>query len=214
MTEDTVDKLLFLALGWLLGLLGPVIVDAIKRKRENTQGQAAIHAELKDVSHKLALASQFIYMRKGTVDRNHLEWFKGHLEGYSSLEDMASLLESVKLQLSWTDKELEGYARRTSGQSGKGIALQKYAVPLLDSRVNALWSFSTTLQRHLLQIRTDIGLLNDIVERSRHFSNMTFSKLEGNNHALVLENIDQCNDLYFERAKRVVDQIQNLEVLL
>jgi hypothetical protein len=43
---------------------------------------------------------------------------------------------------------------------------------------------------------------------------MTFSKLEGNNYELVEENIHQCNDLYFERAKRVVDQIQILEALL
>jgi hypothetical protein len=213
MSEDVIEKLLFLSIGWLLGLLGPVIVDAIRRRRENALGRLAIHAELRDVSHKLALAAQYLYLRKGIADRGHLEWVKRHLEGYPSLSDTGSIMQSVRLQLSWSDDELQAYARTTSNQPGKGITLQKYAVPLLDSRVAALWSFSTTLQRHFLQIRTDIDLLNDIVDRSRHFSDKTFSKLEGNNYQLVIENIEQCNDLYFERSKRVVDQVHNLSTL-
>lgn len=213
MSEDTTEKLMFLALGWLLGLLGPVIVDAIKRRRENALGRTAIYAELRDLSHKLAMAVQYIYMRQGIVDRTHLEWVKRHLEGYPSLADTGSIMQSVRIQLSWTDAELQAYARTTSGQPGKGVTLQKYAVPLLDSKVAALWSFSTTLQRYLLQIRTDIDLLNDIVERSRHFSDMTFSKLEGNNYELIIQNIEQCNDLYFERAKRVVDQVHSVTTL-
>ena len=210
MTEDTAEKLLLLCLGWLLGLLGPVIVDAIKRRRENSLGQVAIHAELRDVSHKLALAAHFIYMRKGIADRQHLEWVKSHLEGYASLSDTNSILQSLRLQLAWTEDELTSYARTTKAQPGKGVTLQKYPVPLLDARVTALWSFQTNVQRHLLQIRTDIELLNDIVDRSRQYSDMTFSKHEGRNYDLLVENIEQCCDVYFDRAKRVVDEVKNL----
>jgi hypothetical protein len=46
MSGSTADKLAFLAFGWLLGLLGLIIVDSIKRRRENTLGRAAILTEL------------------------------------------------------------------------------------------------------------------------------------------------------------------------
>lgn len=211
--SDATEKLLFLTLGWLLGLLAPVIVDAIKRRRENALGRIAIHAELQEISHKLALAAQLIYMRKGIPDRSHLEWLKLHLEGHRSLYDSEAILPSVQLQLSWSDDQLQAFARTTKHVPGKGLTLQKYSVPLLDSKVAALWSFSTELQRHLLQIRADIELINDIVDRSRNLTDKTFSKLEGDNYRLIIENIEQCYDLYFERAKRVADQVRSLAAL-
>ena len=57
MSEDTIEKLLLLTLGWLLGMLGPVVTEAIKKRRENRQVKLALAAELREVSYKLALAN-------------------------------------------------------------------------------------------------------------------------------------------------------------
>lgn len=213
MDRDTLEKLLLLTLGWLLGLLGPVIVDAIKRRRENTLGRSAIYAELRDVAHKLTLAAHYIYMHKGKVDRPHLEWTKRHLEGYAGLVDMENLLKSIRLQLTWPDEQLTAYAQATAAAAGKSVVLQKYPVPLLDSRVSALWTFDTTIQRHLLDVRSRIELLNDIVDRSRKYSDMTFTKLENNNYDLVVQNVEQCYTLYAESAKQIADHVKELRLL-
>lgn len=71
-----VEKVLLIILGWLLGLLSPAIVVAIKTRRENQLGRVAIRSELRDVAHKIALAAHAIHMRNGTVNRAHLEWLK------------------------------------------------------------------------------------------------------------------------------------------
>lgn len=215
LTESaTIEKLQFVALGWLLGLLGPLIVDAIRRRRENALGQAAIYAELRDVAHKLAVAAHYIHMHMGTVDRPHLEWLKRHLEGHSGLVPLDNLLSSIHLQLSWPDEQLAAYVQATAAAGDKSVSLQKYPVPMLDSRVSAMWSFDTDVQRRLLDVRTRVELLNDIVDRSRKYTDMTFTKLEGENYRLVVENINQCNSLYAESAKRIAGQVQELKHLL
>jgi hypothetical protein len=84
MTDATTEKLAFLTLGWLLGLLGPVIVDSIKRKRENTLGRAAILSELTELAGILSVAAYGARMRLGTADRQFLEWLKSTLEQYAT----------------------------------------------------------------------------------------------------------------------------------
>jgi hypothetical protein len=55
--SDFLDKLVILFIGWLLGLLGPAIVDGIRRKRENKLGRTAILSELREVGSVLAIAT-------------------------------------------------------------------------------------------------------------------------------------------------------------
>jgi hypothetical protein len=90
---------------------------------------------------------------------------------------------------------------------GTSAMLQHYPVPLLDARVSALWTFDTEFQRRLLEIRRNVALLDDIVDRSRKYFDLTFTKLEGDNHQLVRANLNQCYELYADRATTVVEQI-------
>lgn len=94
-------------------------------------------------------------------------------------------------------------------KKGKGTVLQHYPVPLLDARVDAMMTFSTGFQRRLLQIRRNVALLDDLVDRARNYHDMTF-KVEGDNHGLVVGNQDQACSEYANRAKIIVDLIRSL----
>lgn len=212
MTDATIDKLAFLALGWLLGLLGPVIVDAIKRKRENTLGRVAILSELTELAGVLSIAAYAARTRLGTVDRQFLEWLKGTLEQYATTPKLQEFIPRLCTQLSWTDDQLSAVAQRISADDGKGTVLQYYPIPLLDARVSALWSFDTLFQRQLLEIRRNLAILDDVVDRSRKYFDMTFTKLEGKNHELVAENLTQTYELYAERAMIIVNLIKSLKI--
>jgi len=209
-SEDSVEKLTFLALGWLLGLVAPVIVDAIKRRRENKLGRLAMTSELRELGCMLSTAAYGARMRIGTADRRFLEWLKNDLEHHASTAELQAFLPNLSKQLSWTDDELKAVAAHMSAEDGKGTMLQKYLVPVLDTRVAALWSFETSFQRELLAIRQHLGLLDDIVDRSRKYFDMTFTKLEEDNYRLVTENLEQCYSLYAERAERIVTMIRKL----
>lgn len=212
MTDATIEKLAFLTLGWLLGLLGPVIVDAIKRKRENTLGRAAILSELTELAGILSIAAYGARMRLGTADRRFLEWLKSILEQYATTPKLQEFVPRLRTQLSWTDDQLRAVARHTSADNGKGTVLQYYPIPLLDARVSALWSFDTSFQRQLLEIRRNFAILDDVVDRSRKYFDMTFTKLEGNNHELVAGNLTQTYEVYAERAMIIVNLIKSLKI--
>lgn len=212
MSDATIDKLAFLTLGWLLGLLGPVIVDAIKRKRENALGRAAILSELTELAGVLSTAAYGARMRLGTVDRQFLEWLKSALEQCATTPKFQEFIPRLRAQLSWTDDQLRAVAQHMSADDGKGTVLQYYPIPLLDARVSALWSFDTSFQRQLLEIRRNFAILDDVVDRSRKYFDMTFTKIEGNNHELVAANLTQTYEVYAERAMIIVDLIKSLKI--
>lgn len=208
MTDETFEKLAYLALGWLLGLLGPIIVEANKRRRENKLGRDAILSELRELGCVLSIAAYGVRAKQGTADREFLEWLKSDLERNATSEQMQKFVARLCTQLSWSDAELQKAAIYMTSDQGKGTILQKYPVPLLDARVSALWSFDTSFQRSLLEVRQNLHFLDDLVDRSRKYHDLTFAKLDEENHRLIEGNIDDACTWYAERAQRVVDMIR------
>ena len=208
-SNDSIEKLAFLLLGWLLGLLAPVIVEKIKLTRENKMGRIAIASELRDLGCMLSLAAYGVRINQGKVDRKFLEWLKDDLEKYASSEEFQLFIPSLDKQLLSSDKDLKELGILYPEKS-KGTMLQHYPVPLLDARVSALWSFDTSFQRNLLSIRQSLALLDDLVDRSRKYFDLTFTKLEGDNYRIVSENLKESCFVYAERAQKTVNMIRKL----
>ena len=211
MTDETIEKFVILILGWLLGLLGPAVVDSIKRQRENARGRVAILSELGELAGVLAIAAYGVRMHLGTVDRKFLEWLKSTLELYATTKNLHEFISGLTTQLSLADEILLAVNQSNAADAGTGKMLQHYPVPLLDARVSALWSFDTSFQRQLLEIRRNVGILDDVVDRSRKYFDMTFTKLEGDNYRLVNENLTQTYELYAHRAILIVESIKALK---
>jgi len=208
--NEILEKIAILFLGWLLGLLAPVIVNSIRQKRENTLGRKAILSELNDVSGVLAVATYAVRSKQGTVDRAHLQWLKTTLEKGERDSSYTTWIDRIEIQLSWTDDNIAEYFQPLKLEDGKGILLQKYPVPLLDSRVSALWSFETSLQRQLLEIRQLMHRLDSIVDRTYKLHDLSFSNLDELNRAILNENIKDAAAFYAESTQHVVDKVTKL----
>ena len=206
-----VEKIAFLFLGWLLGLLAPVIVDAIKLRRANKLGREAIKTELASLKVKLALANHSIEEHQGAMSRKNLQWTIKQLSAASADTEALSISAALKNILESPDDQIKQYFLSMKPLAGKSLTLQKYGTPLLDARVSALWSFDTDSQRTLLEIRSALDINAEIVERARYFANLTFQKLENGNHALAVENVEGCYTQYAQQAKRIVTLIERFE---
>jgi hypothetical protein len=204
------EKLVILVVGWLLGLLGPAVVDAIRRKRENQLGRQALLSELRELGSTLALAAYGIRMDQGSVDRRFLEWLKLDLERFASSDEMQNHVPKLRSFLALADSDLVQLNARIAMPSQKATMLQHLSAPLLDSRVSALWSFETSFQRQQLEVKHHLSLLDDLVERSRKYFDLTFSQLDSDNRRLVRENLLQATDEYARRAELVVGKIRRL----
>jgi hypothetical protein len=65
-------ELPYLLLGWLLGLLSPRIIDAIKAKYARRELASAIHSEAEDLQYRVAITSFLLVQRYGVVSRDYL----------------------------------------------------------------------------------------------------------------------------------------------
>jgi hypothetical protein len=210
MTTDTLEKLLLIVLGWLLGMLGPAVTESIKKRRESQQVKVALAAELREVAYKLAISNYLVHVHFGTVNRSYLQWLRGAICSYSGPSQIETTLPSIDMQLGLPEEQLSELIHRQKAREGKNINTQKILVPLLDARVSSLWYLEGPVQVLLLDIRSSINLLNEIVDQSRYFSSLTFGALSEGNYELVVENLDGCHRQYAERAKRIVDKIAQL----
>jgi len=213
MSPDTIEKLLLLTFGWLLGILGPVVTEAIKKQRESGLVKLALAAELREVSYKLALSSYLINLHFGTVDRAYIQWLQGVTKNYKGPSLADSTQPSFEMLLSLSDAQLAALVQRQMPPKGTNIVVQKVVVPLLDSRVSSLWYLDGKVQILLLDIRSSINLLNEIVDQAQYYTGLTFSKLEGENYGLVVDNLEGCHRQYAERAKIIVVKIEELSGL-
>ena len=203
------QTILLLILGWLFGLLSPAIVDAIRLRRENVRGRAAIKAELDQLSEILVFAAFQARKAAGTMDRSFLEWLRSNLKQDNSAE-ACSLLVMVDSGLSATPDDLAQAVELMATPADKATILQHYPAPLLDARVAALWSFETDFQRQLLEIHKDLRLLADIVVQSCEFFRLSFTEMSSANYDLAAGNLRQSYRNYAERAKIIVDHIRRL----
>lgn len=211
MQDETLEKIAFLFLGWLLGLLAPVIVNAINRRREDDLGRKAIKVELTSLKVKLAIAYHTIAEHQGTMTRQSLQWIINHLSVASSDNEALAVSATLKKLLDASDDQLHQFFLSMKSKPGRSLTLQKYGTPLLDARVSALWSFDNDTQRTLLEIRSALDIASEIVDRARHFANLTFQNLENGNHALAVENVEDCYKQYAQQAKRIVSLIERFE---
>lgn len=202
------NELLALLLGWLLGLLSPLISDAIKHRRDVKQGRLAILSELDELAIVLTMAGYRSCQAAGLFNRENLEWVR---EIVGSSEDRhKAFVETIDEMLEYSDDQLAALAAYSEASDQTSPMLQCYPAPLLDSRVAALWTFETEFQRKLLAIRRNLNLLDETVVQLRQYFRMTFEAQSQGNRSRIDSNIRQLYENYFERVKIVVNQIAEL----
>ena len=214
MSADTIEKLALLALGWLLGMLGPVVTEAIKRRRENGLVKVALAAELRELSYMLAIVNYLVNIHFGTVDRTYLNWLQGATASYVGPNRTETTQPSIEMQLGLPDAQLAALVQTQKANEGTNIVTRKFVVPLLDARVSSLWNLESRVQILLLDIRSSVNLLNELVDQARYYNGLTFGKLEAENYERVVSNLEGCHRQYAERAKRIVGKIEELSTLV
>jgi hypothetical protein len=125
----------------------------------------------------------------GTVDRTYLQWFQGVTANYDG-PNRSQTVQSIHRDAA----QLAGRTtcrtsfKRWKANKGTNIVVPKFVVPLLDARVSSLWYFENRVQILLLDIRSNINLLNELVDQGRYYGRLTFGKLENETYERVVAN--------------------------
>lgn len=205
MTISAVGAIL---LGWLLGLLSPVIVDRIRRRHREKEVKEGIFTELRDLRFRMVVAAYRLESRFGSFDRKMLNWVTSILEKYKGVPEADRLFELIKKYSILDDKAFQAIVEHQRAQPGDALGVKKYRIPYLDSNIGDLGIFDEQSRAALLDIRVQLDFFNDEIDQARLYHKMTFD-LSGSekNHAIACQSLDNCYRNLAQKARHIVDRI-------
>jgi hypothetical protein len=205
------SNVLFLILGWLLGILSPLIVERVRKQYQTNEVKQGIITELKETRSRLAAKVYLLASRLGRYDRNLLIWISNALQEYEGSEPKEELIQAIQNQLKLTDQQLSALAQTVKFKPGGGLSLKSYSLPFLNANLNLLSLFPIDFQTGILEIRAQIDLLNQEIEECRFFYGKTFdSGLSEENYHVIVDNTRAKYQLIESAARRIADSIKNL----
>jgi hypothetical protein len=214
-------KILYLLIGWVLGLFSPIFVDWIRRPQTRKDLKKAFFAELNELRLRLVYASHLFTIRSGVYDREFITWVQSHIKEctetelsviHPKLKEMSDRFEKV---LEAEDEEIAQLGKAIKSQSeGTGLAPKKYALPLITANIASLTLFKSEFQVMIFEIISRTDTLNQEIENAQFYFENTFNtNLEEENQKIVRDNLDQCyrniarqTQLLADNIKRVMSQ--------
>ena len=203
----TISGVLLIILGWLLGLFSPAIVDFIRDRREAKVIKTAIMSELDEFRYRLLLSVYLIEAKHGSLDHKFFEWAQSILVQYKGINSGESLLEAIGPLLKLTKDEMDSYAQITKERRkpNSGMSLKKNSLFLLETNVGALTKFDSIFRGQLLEIKTQVGFLNEIIDESRYYYKLSFqSDISSKNYEIAESEMNGSYKLYASRARDII----------
>lgn len=202
------DELLYLFLGWLLGLLGPQIVDAIKAKRHRRELALAIRSEAEDLQYRVAITSFLLMQRFGEVSRDYLLWLKPKVASYRGNEAVEATGKLVESLLTSSDEHLLAFTNHLRAKEGMGLSLKKFGASLIESSLADIHSFPVEYQRRIHEFRNQLSALNQEIERALESHRMTFDgSISHENHIRLKEDLLEKYIFIRGMCDRVADRL-------
>ena len=204
-------NIVFLILGWLLGILSPLIVDRVRRHYQINEVKQGIITELKETKFRLVATAYLLAARLGMFDRDLLMWFSNALQEYQGSEPKEETVKAVQNLLKLDDKQLSAHSHAVKFKPGGALSLKSHSLPFLDANISLLSLYPVDFQHRILEIRAQIDLLNQEIEDCRFFYGKTFdSGLSEENYKVVVDNTRMKYQLIESAARRIADKISNL----
>ncbi|MBM4137109.1 MAG: hypothetical protein FJ241_09820 [Nitrospira sp.] len=204
----TSENILFLVLGWLLGLFSPIIYDEVKKRQHRKEIRVGILTELKELRYKLMGVVYLVSIRNGTYDRELLNWIKPIVEEYNGTHQKDNIYKSIKNHLTLTDEELSAISEKLKTESLRGLSVKKYELPFLDSKINYLTFFDESFQNKILEMRSQLSLLHEEVNQAHFYFEKTFdSSMSTENHRIIRENLEDSYKNIAKKARTIADRI-------
>ncbi len=206
------DKIIFVILGWLLGLLSPLIVLGIRNELRRKEIKKGIAAELIDARFRMASVVYITTIRFGNYNRELVKWLILVFEGYQGENPSENLLGLLKEQLKLDDNQFSEIVVHGKADPGAGLSVKKYRLPYLESKIAELSLFPQQFQRLALEILANLHLYNEEIEEARFYFKLTFeSGISSENHERAFEGGSECYRNLGERAKIIVERISKIK---
>ena len=203
--------MIYLLLGWLLGLLSPQIAERIKRYYQKQDLKCGIFSELKEVKVRLVSTVYLLTKKVGTYDKELIEWVKKNLEGYEGSYPTKRILKNLKKLSSQVDNKQLKTIQLLYEDEESGLSLKKFFLPFLESKMGSLPVFGNEFRTLVFEIRSQIQILNEEIDNAQFYFRKTFdSSMSAENHKIVRLNLKSCYNNIAKQAQPIAERINKL----
>lgn len=201
---------MLIILGWLFGLLSPVIVTRIGRHYKRNDFKIVIKNELENLLLRLAGSCYLIQTHLGNKDKSSLAWIKRIYDKYK--EDCPkSVLGAIEKLLEIPDQQFNALQDAMKAKENVGLGLKSFSLPFTESILENIGIFSSKFQKDILNIRDQIILLNEEINLSMDYFHLTFDTSAMNtNGEIIRNNIKKSYIVIQDRCKFIGSKIEKI----
>ncbi|GAH76864.1 unnamed protein product, partial [marine sediment metagenome] len=153
-------NIFFLLLGWLLGLISPLLVDEMKKYIKKKVIKTGVLTELKEIKFRLAAIVFSINSKYRMLDRELLNWLRPLIKESEGTYEK-KLLKQIERLVKLDDEQLKAIDEYTKPHTLSAMSFKKYYLPFLDSKISDLSLFDIELQNKILEIRAQVNFFNE-----------------------------------------------------
>jgi hypothetical protein len=184
-------ELLYIILGWLLGLLSPLIINQINKSYSKKELFDSIKTEIKDCQIRVILVAELLNFRFGKYDKKHLKWCLSYLQDYQGTEPTEDIIKQINRFIKYNDEDLKNaIALKRQEKKESNLNLKKFHLPFLDSKISEISFFSIELQNIIYEIISKLQMINEEIDLGVRYFYMTFdSSISPENHNIIKNNL-------------------------
>lgn len=206
-------EVLYILLGWLLGILSPGIVSSISNRYKKDALQNMVIEELKDVKKRLVFIQFRILPAYGELEEKHYLWLKEQTSNF--VESISNDEDKEKLdKLSKQDSSAENVVKlfnSTKISENPAFHFKKIETGIIDSNQGSFELFDNKFLTNILEIKFQIRVFNEEVQSVNEFLKMTFdSSITKVNQHIIKEQIKGKNYIISEKAVFIVEKINKI----
>lgn len=202
------DPLLLLFLGWLLGLLSPVIQERIRRTYRRSELLSAIRSELSTHQYRMALVAWMMRAKIVNMPDEFAAWIVKATKNYRGPEYSPNILTMVSMAAQQPRATREAALKLLSDPT-KGKSLKEYALPVFEAHRPELSSFPLRVQEAVLQVIVQTDLYNQHVRFLQGQFDKTFS-CPADQYEIIAGNLNKGYLELAEIAQRIADAIDHV----
>lgn len=198
-------EIIYIILGWLLGIISPTITKIITQKTERENFEKIIFNDLKELKKRLAPTPYLIYPKYGKLDKKTFEWLK-----INSGIDFSEGIEKLSKEGS-SEEQILDYINFEGLKDNTISYFKKMHLFITDSHLINMGIMKNGLVEKILEVRFHVEALNEDIDSYRENINMTFLPgITGTNHDIVSKQIDKQSLMIAQKSMYIVDKINNI----
>lgn len=191
LSRNHMENALFVALGWLAGILSSLVLEWNRERRIAKSLRTALLFELAEFRFRMAGVAFMLGARSGTFTPDRISWLIGEFESYKGFASPKDVLEALRAMQEHPE-EAQRVAKHFAAQASQASpGLKKYPTPALDAAVAAVSLFKPAEQRQILELRTLVSNLESATDEAWRFFEKTFdSSLTANDRRRIDVNLE------------------------